>query len=134
MGIGRATRHRGADRGGRRIEMTEANVRLTKFNDADFDYSVSDDSMIGARMLPGDIVLVKQQDTVDNGDIALVYCNGEVRIGMYSRHGDCEAITPANDKYMTILSDINNPSFEIIGKAVAFMSTLGNGDDEASQK
>ena len=114
--------------------MTEANVRLTKFNDADFAYSVSDDSMIGARMLPGDIVLVKQQDTVDNGDIALVYCNGEVRIGMYSRHGDCEAITPANDKYMTILSDINNPSFEIIGKAVSFMSTLGNGDDEASQK
>ena len=45
--------------------MTEANVRLTKFNDADFAYSVSDDSMIGARMLPGDNVLVKQQDTVD---------------------------------------------------------------------
>lgn len=114
--------------------MTECSRLFTRCNDADFVYTMSDDSMIGLMIRPGDVIFVKQQDTVDNGDIAVVYCNGEVRIGMYSRHGDCEAITPANDKYMTILSDINNPSFEIIGKAVAFMSTLGNGDDEASQK
>ena len=114
--------------------MAETTIRIPKFCDADFVYTMSDCGMIDARIAPGDIVLARQQDTVHNGDIALVYYNGEVRIGMYSRHGDCEALTPANRKYITILSDINNPSFEIIGKAVAFMSTLGNGDDEASQK
>lgn len=112
--------------------MTEANVRLTKFNNADFVYSVSDDSMIGARMLPGDIVLVKQQDTVDNGDIALAYYNGEVRIGKYSRNGRLEALTPANCKYMTILSDVDNPSFEIFGKAIAFFSDI-NHQEEATE-
>lgn len=92
--------------------------------DADFAYIMSDDSMIGARIFPGDTVLVKQQDTVDDGDIALAWMNGELRIGRYSRHKDCELLSPASAVHEAIISDFGNPTFKIIAKAIAFIGAL----------
>lgn len=114
--------------------MTETTICAPRFLDVDFAYFMSDSSMIGVRIAPGDIVLVRQQDSVENGDIALAYHNGEVRIGRYSRRDDCEALTPASDEYATIISSVNNPSFKIFGKAVAFMGALEKEDDEAIRK
>lgn len=98
-------------------------------DDADFAYIMSDDSMIGARIFPGDMVLVKEQSAVDNGDIAVALMNGEIRIGRYSRHKECEALTPENGQYRTILSDLDNPSFKITGKAIAFIGALTCGEE-----
>lgn len=61
-------------------------ISRPRLGDADFAYIMSDDSMVSARIFPGDMILVKQQSTVDNGDIALALMNGEVRIGRYSHH------------------------------------------------
>ena len=90
---------------------------------------MSDDSMIGLMIRPGDVIFVKQQDTVDNGDIAVASFNDEVRIGVYSRHNGFETLTPANDNYLTIFSNFGSPSFEIIGKAVALMSEISNAKE-----
>lgn len=38
---------------------------------------VEGDSMVGAKIEPGDLVLVRRQDCVDNGDIAVVEINDE---------------------------------------------------------
>lgn len=113
--------------------MTEQTTR-PRLDDADFAYIMSDDSMIGARIFPGDMVLVKEQSTVDNGDIALALMHGEVRIGRYSRHKDCELLTPASAVHNSIISDFSNPSFEIIAKAIAFIGTLSCGEEEANQE
>lgn len=113
--------------------MTEQISRLC-LDDADFAYIMSDDSMVGARIFPGDMVLVKQQSAVDDGDIALALMNGEVRIGRYSRHKDCELLTPANAEYSSIVSDYCDPSFKIIAKAVAFISVLGFREEEPNEK
>lgn len=111
--------------------MSHEMTLLNRCDSADWAYIMSDDSMIGARICPGDMILVKQQFIADNGDIVLVLYNGEVRIGRYSRHKDCDALTPANDKYQTILSRFDCPSFEIIGIAIAFIGTLAYAGREA---
>lgn len=109
--------------------MTEQKTGPLRYEDADWAYIMSDDSMTGARIWPGDMVLVKQQTTVENGDIVLVLYNDEVRIGRYSKHASCEVLTPASEVHMTLLSKYENPSFKIIGKAIAFISALTCGEE-----
>jgi len=45
--------------------------------DVDFCLQVKGDSMIGARIFDGDLVYVRKQPEVENGDIAAVIVNGE---------------------------------------------------------
>ena len=45
--------------------------------EADFCLRACGDSMIGARIFDGDIVFVKAQDAVENGEIAVVIADGE---------------------------------------------------------
>ena len=47
---------------------------------ADFCLKAKGDSMINARILNGDIVFIKKQDMVENGDIAIVVVNNEVKL------------------------------------------------------
>ena len=110
--------------------MSERKTNRPRLDDADWAYIMSDDSMTGARILPGDLVCVKQQSSAEDGDIVLVSFKGEKRIGIYSRHKDCEALTPANGRYQTILSCFDSPSFRIVGKAIAFISELTSKEDE----
>lgn len=86
----------------------------------DFCYTVSDDSMTGDRILSGDLVFVQACSNLDNGDIALVDYNGEVRIGRYQKGRGYEALAPSNRAYMSLIEK----EFCIIGKAVAFMSGI----------
>lgn len=98
--------------------MTEQ-ISRPRLDDADFAYIMSDDSMINARILPGDMVLVRQQDTVNDGDIAVAMQGELVRIGKYSCHEKCEVLTQASPKHYSIFSYFDNPSFTIIGKVIA---------------
>lgn len=110
--------------------MSERKTNRPRLDDADWAYIMSDDSMIGARILPGDLVCVKHQCTAEDGDVVLVSFKGEKRIGIYSRHKDCEALTPANGRYQTILSSFDSPSFRVVGKAIAFVSELSRREEE----
>lgn len=44
---------------------------------ADFCLRASGDSMVGARILDGDIVFIRKQDMVENGEIAAVVVNND---------------------------------------------------------
>ena len=46
--------------------------------EADFCLKAKGDSMIGARILDGDIVFIKKTDIVNNGEIAAVIIEDEV--------------------------------------------------------
>lgn len=45
--------------------------------DLDFCLKVKGDSMIGARIFDGDIVYIRKQDIVENGEIAAIQIDGE---------------------------------------------------------
>ena len=81
--------------------------------------------MVGARIYDGDIVFIRAQDTVENGEIAAVIINDEAtlkRVYFYRREKKL-ILSPENPKYAPLvyigkeLRDIR-----ILGKAVAFQS------------
>ncbi len=96
--------------------------------DADFCLRACGDSMIGARIYDGDMVFIRKQDSVDNGQIAAVIINDEAtlkRVYYYPDEGKL-ILSPENPKYpplVYIKNELN--SIKIIGKAVAFQSHIG---------
>ena len=95
--------------------------------DADFCLRASGDSMVGARIFDGDIVFIRAQDAVDNGEIAAVIINDEAtlkRVYYYPEEGKL-VLSPENPRYAPLVylkSELN--SIKIIGKAVAFQSVI----------
>ena len=95
--------------------------------DASFCLRACGDSMIGARIHDGDIVFIRAQDAVDNGQIAAVIINDEAtlkRVYFYPDEGKL-ILTPENPKYPPLVyigEELNR--IKIIGKAVAFQSTI----------
>ena len=94
---------------------------------ADFCLLAHGDSMIGARIYDGDIIFIRSQAVVDNGDIAAVIKNDEATLKRVYYYPEEEKLilSPENPRYAPLvyigseLADI-----KIIGKAVAFQSTI----------
>lgn len=95
--------------------------------DADFCLIASGDSMTGARIYDGDIVFIRSQNSVDNGEIAAVIINDEAtlkRVYYYPNEGKL-ILNPENPKYAPLVyigGELD--SIKIIGKAVAFQSSV----------
>ena len=94
---------------------------------ADFALRAKGDSMIGARIMDGDIVFVRSQPTVENGEIAVVLIGDEATLKRVFYY-------PAQQK---LVLNAENPRFEpfvfigaeletvkILGKAIAFQSDV----------
>ena len=108
-------------------EERESFVTTDQSIDADFCLKAHGDSMIGARIYDGDIVFIRSQDMVDNGEIAAVIINDEAtlkRVYFYPRENKL-ILSPENPRYAPLVyinSELNN--VKIIGKAVAFQSAI----------
>ena len=94
---------------------------------ADFCLKAAGDSMIGARILDGDIVFVKRQDIVDDGDIAAVIIDNEATLKRvyYERNKNRLTLQSENPKYRPFSyegEELNH--IKILGKAVAFQSDV----------
>ena len=95
--------------------------------DADFCLRAHGDSMMGARIFDGDIVFIRSQSTVDNGEIAAVIINDEAtlkRVYFYPEDNKL-VLSPENPRYAPLVyvgGELEN--IKIIGKAVAFHSTV----------
>lgn len=92
---------------------------------ADFALSCKGDSMINARIFNGDIVYIRQQNTVDNGEIAAVLIDGEATLKRVKLHSDRIILEPENPLYDPFVyrnEEMN--SVRILGKAVAFTSAI----------
>ena len=95
--------------------------------DASFCLRAKGDSMIGARIFDGDMVFIRKQDSVDNGEIAAVIINDEAtlkRVYYYPDEGKI-VLSPENPRYAPLVyikEELN--SIKILGKAVAFQSVI----------
>lgn len=93
--------------------------------DCDFTLKCQGDSMINARINDGDIVYIKHQSIVDNGQIAAVMVNGETtlkRVFIYENQVILQAENPKYEPWIYTNEQINN--IRIIGKAVYFLSKV----------
>lgn len=73
---------------------------------------VQGDSMIGARIFPGDLVLIHMQDYAENGQIVACRVNGdEATLKRYHEQGDSVILLPENSDYEPRI--INKKEFAI---------------------
>ena len=108
-------------------EQHESFVSAEGSLDADFCLRASGDSMLGARIYDGDIVFIRAQNSVDNGEIAAVIINDEATLKRVYFFPDEEKLilSPENPKYAPLVYVGRElESIKIIGKAVAFQSTV----------
>lgn len=92
---------------------------------ADFALICKGDSMINARIFDGDVVYIRQQETVENGEIAAVLIDGEATLKRVRWYEDRLCLEPENPKYRPLVfwgEEMNQA--RILGKAVAFTATL----------
>jgi len=91
----------------------------------DFTLICKGDSMVNARINDGDIVYIKQQSQVDNGEIAAVLIDNEATLKRVYIYEDKVVLQPENTKYPPFVytkEDMNN--IRILGKAVGFTSLI----------
>lgn len=91
--------------------------------DADYVFRCVGDSMIGARILDGDIVFVKSGN-VDDGQIAVVRIGEEYTLKRIYRGEDYLELRAENPAYPRKIIRGEQENSEIIGKAVYFLSRV----------
>lgn len=109
------------------VEETEVYVEAEESIKADFCLRARGDSMIGARIYNGDIVFIRKQEMVNNGEVAAVLIDDEVTL---------KRVSYFPQKSLLILK-AENPEYEdlvytgeqldhitILGKAVTFQSDV----------
>lgn len=94
---------------------------------ADFCLKCKGDSMINARIYDGDIVFIRKQDIVDNGEIAAVVIDDEATLKRvyYDRDKNVVTLVAENPKYTPMIysgSDLDQ--IHVLGKAIAFQSDV----------
>ena len=100
-------------------------ISIPKHIKADFALTCKGDSMINARIWDGDTVYIKQQDTVENGEIAAVLIDNEAtlkRVRLFKDHIILEPENPMYKPFVYWHEEMNK--VRILGKAVAFTSAV----------
>lgn len=75
---------------------------------------VQGDSMKNAGILEGDQLIVRHQDTADNGEIVVALIDDEATVKRYFREKDAIRLQPENDEYEPIYTR----NCKILGKVV----------------
>ncbi len=86
-----------------------------------FYLRVVGDSMIDARIYPGDELFVRKQSMVDNGDIAIVLIEQEATVKRVFIKENKLILKPENNKYQPLefeLSELNSNTIMILGKVL----------------
>jgi len=92
---------------------------------ADFCLRVHGDSMTGAGIKDGDVVFIRKQETVDDGDIAAVLIEDEATLKRVYISPDTITLVAENPKYKPMVFTKNQgKNIRILGKAVSFTTRL----------
>jgi repressor LexA len=84
-----------------------------------FALQVKGDSMIGAGILDGDKVIVKQQGTAENGEIVCAIINGEATLKRFFKKEGVITLKAENEKYAPII--VSEGEFRIAGRVVGLL-------------
>lgn len=85
-----------------------------------FMLRVQGDSMVGAAILDGDLILVRPQRTAENGEIVVAMLDGEATVKRFYREANRVRLQPENERMAPIYaSDV-----EIVGRVEAVVRRL----------
>lgn len=94
---------------------------------ADYCLKAVGDSMINARIYPGDLILIKKCDIVDNGEIAVVAIGDDATLKRvyYYREENMLKLVPENPMYKPLVySGAELDQVRILGKVIRVMFNL----------
>ena len=98
-------------------DLIEADIKC------DFTLTCKGDSMINARIFDGDIVYIRQQPDVEDGEIAAVLIDNEATLKKVYHYPDRLVLRPCNPMYEDfVYSGKETADIRILGKAVMFKS------------
>ena len=109
------------------VENFEGYVELpwnnAKYSSDDlFALKVRGESMIEAGIFDKDLILVRQQNTANNGDIVVALIDGEeTTVKRYFRELRSVRLQPENDKYQPIVGSDN---IQVLGKVISVFRML----------
>jgi len=92
---------------------------LVKGDDV-FLLEVEGQSMIGAGILDGDYVLVRQQDSAENGDIVVALLEDEATVKRFYKEKDAVRLQPENPEMSPIIAK----NVRILGKVIGLYRNM----------
>lgn len=91
----------------------------------DFCLKIKGDSMVDARILNGDIVFVRKQSIVENGEIAVVLIDNEATLKRFYKNDGGVILKPENKNYQPrYYTEKDFKDIKILGKAIFFQSEV----------
>jgi repressor LexA len=87
-----------------------------------FALKVAGDSMVDAGILDGDYVIVRQQETANDGDIVVALIGDDATLKRFFREKDGVRLDPANPRMSPI--HVRSGEFRIQGKVVGVLRIL----------
>ena len=90
-----------------------------------FALKLKGDSMIEDGILDGDYVIIRRQETAENGDIVCALTGGEATLKRFTKKGSTITLKPANKNYSPIVVSQEHPGgLRILGKAIGLTRKL----------
>jgi repressor LexA len=89
-----------------------------------FALRVRGDSMIGAHIVEGDLVLVRKQDSATPGDIVVAMLDGEATVKRFARDGNAVLLRPEHPTLRPIVVGPDRDDVQILGKVIGVLRNL----------
>ena len=106
-------------------ENIEGYVKAPAYCEGSFALRCKGDSMTGARIMDGDIVIIRQQSDIDDGEIAAVLIEDEATLKRVYKMPGRLVLRAENPRYAPIdISGDDLAAVRILGKAVYFISSI----------
>lgn len=102
------------------VENVESRLSLTRYNDC-FLLRVKGESMTGAGIMDGDMVIIRPQATAENGEIVAALIDNEATVKRFRRQGRLVVLEPENPAFAPITVDPAATEFRIIGTVAGLL-------------
>lgn len=94
-------------------------------DDESFLLRVKGDSMTGDNILPGDMILVRKEETAAEGELVVVLIGEEATLKRFRREGRKLTLLPSNPDHLPVTVDAGAEDVRIVGKVRAVIRIAG---------
>lgn len=103
------------------VENHEDYFDTSEFINADFALEIQGDSMIGSRIYDGDIVFLRKQSYIENGQIGAFLIDGEATLKIFNKQNNTIMLLSSNPSYSPIILSPDRENL-ILGKLIGVYS------------